>query len=232
VRALNWITAPFLNLMNSRFSAFMTFSTRSASAALLSNWSMNFANVSRAVSCECAEMTIFFSSNSSAPASARATISWDLPFCRGALSPICLAAHVPSDRSPIAACRTTSCHWSSSTPNDRDRSATSSQELALVGGGATLTRGGACSPTSATLRDLVNGVTHLRRRGQPVDLLKNVRQARSEGRTLVRVNLDDRGRQNVPESLQGGHAAPLGGCVDQAHDTPQSGSAPTYQLRV
>jgi hypothetical protein len=181
VRALNWITAPLLNLMNSRLSAFITLSMRSARAGLASICSRNFANVSRAVSCACAEMTIFFSPNSSAPARARATISCDLPFCRGALSPTCFAAHVPSDRSPIAAWRTASCHGSSTTPNDADRSATSSQELALVGGGSTRTLGGACSPSSATLGDLVNGVTNLLGRGQLVDLLESDRPS-TEGR--------------------------------------------------
>jgi hypothetical protein len=43
------------------------------------------------------------SSNSRMPANARATMISDFPFCLGADTAICRAAHVPSVRSPIAA---------------------------------------------------------------------------------------------------------------------------------
>src|SRR5690554_3046111 len=112
---------------------------------------------------------IVCSSKSSTPARARATISWDLPFCRGVDTPTSRAAHRPSARSPIAASSTFSCHSSSCTPSDADRSATSSQELARTRG-ARRTLGGACPPSSTPLRDLVNDVTLLLRWGQLVNL--------------------------------------------------------------
>src|SRR5690554_638410 len=163
---------------------------------------------------------IVCSSKSSTPASARATISWDLPFCRGVDTPTSRAAHRPSARSPIAASSTFSCHSSSFTPSDADRSATSSQELARTRG-ALLTLGGACPPSSTPLRDLVNSVTHLLRRCQFGDLGQNRLQPAGErGQVTHRLAALDRGGEVVTELLQGGEPVTGRGRLPQRHEAP------------
>src|SRR5512139_262771 len=100
---------------------------------------------------------IVFSPNSSTPANARATISCDLPFCRGAEIPTNFDAHRPSVRSPIAASSADSCHSSSGIRKDAAMSATSSHELARALG-ATRTLGGAGPSSSTPRRDLVDAI--------------------------------------------------------------------------
>src|SRR5690606_7021322 len=164
---------------------------------------------------------IVCSSDLSTPAMARATISCDLPFCRGVDTPTSRAAHRPSARSPIAASSTFSCHSSSFTPSDADRSATSSHEFALTRG-ALLTLGGACPPSSTPLRDLVNSVTHLLRRGQLGDVGETGLQSASErGRVPQRLAVLDRGGEVVAEPLEGGEPVTGRGRLPQRHGTPR-----------
>src|SRR5690606_17797504 len=149
-------------------------------------------------------------------ARARATRSCDLPFWRGTETPTRLAAHVWSERSPIAASRMTSCQPSRVRPKAAERSATSSHELARAPRGLTKTRGGA-SPSSATGCDLVKSVTGLRVVSRErVDLGEGGAVLRGERSPLVGGGFVERGAQDVAEGFEGfearrGHRAPPSG---------------------
>src|SRR5690606_32482393 len=140
-----------------------------------------------------------FSSNRSTPAKARATMSCDLPCCRGAETPTRRAAQRPSARSPMAASSTVSCHSSSVTPNEADRSATSSQELDRTLG-ACRTVGGACPTSSAPLGDFVDAIASSLLRAQLVDLSKyGLQTPRERGQIAQRLALVDIAREQVPQ---------------------------------
>src|SRR5690242_19137969 len=146
-------------------------------------------------------MMIIFSPNRSAPARARATMSCDFPFWRGALTPTNFDAQRPSERSPIAASSACSCHSSSGIPRLADRSATSSQELARALG-ATRTRGGA-GPSSSTPRgDLVDAVTDGLLRAQLVNLGERRPILGNEGGLAVRRRLLEPPEQVLTELRQ------------------------------
>jgi hypothetical protein len=133
-------------------------------------------NPIRAVANSCAEWMISCSLNSNMPANARASRIAPLPFCRGHDNPICLAAHMPSARSPIAASSTFSCHESNFNPYEAASSVTSSQALARTYLGACLMRGTSAPSGSATVGDFISSAA-LSVTWHRVDLFKHVGQA-------------------------------------------------------